>query len=322
MMQVPKLPSFPLYFLNAGFIKSAIALQSIIYFLKPSPYHLRFLRLLKNCSYLKAVNLSKKPNMYPVFVINRIQDKRRLQFFSASCAKWNIRFQRIEAVNCADPQFDFSLYNKQIAQTFYGRSSFLRGAIGCFLSHVDAWKEFLKSDSQLCLICEDDARFFAGLPQHIADFCIPNGTDLIFANLRLGKGLLAIQDHIHVNKNKSIYYPLKYALDFLTKIESTLSAPGGEGYLLTQEGAKKLLAIFEKYGVYMEVDWFLFFHSLTPQERFDFIAQDKSGRFDMLNFDVIKLNSYVMIPSLVEQSSMDSIIGFDKPENYIERHAM
>lgn len=53
-----------------------------------------------------------------------------------------------------------------------------------------------------------------------------------------------------------------------------------------------------------------------------FFSKDASGRFDMLDFASEKLNSYVLLPSFVEQRSMGSIISFDKPENYIERAAM
>lgn len=40
------------------------------------------------------------------------------------------------------------------------------GTIGCSLSHLKAWKEFLKSDNEFALICEDDITFN---PQELTD---------------------------------------------------------------------------------------------------------------------------------------------------------
>jgi GR25 family glycosyltransferase involved in LPS biosynthesis len=103
---------------------------------------------------------------------------------------------------------------------------------------------------------------------------------------------------------------------------SKMNAPGGEGYLLSREGARKLLEILARRKIFMEVDWLIFFHCLSPEQRGIFIAKDATRRFDMLEFDDLVLNSAVLQPSLLEQVNSKSTIGFDNPKNYIFRDAM
>jgi GR25 family glycosyltransferase involved in LPS biosynthesis len=101
-----------------------------------------------------------------------------------------------------------------------------------------------------------------------------------------------------------------------------MNAPGGEGYLLSHDGARKLLETFERRKIFMEVDWLMFFHCLSPEQRKIFIAKDATRRFDMLEFDDLVLKSAVLRPSLLEQVNSKSTIAFDNPKNYISREAM
>jgi hypothetical protein len=72
----------------------------------------------------------------------------------------------------------------------------------------------------------------------------------------------------------------------------------------------------------MEVDWFLFFQSMTLQQRKNFIQLDSTGRFDMLEFDACQLDAAVLLPSLLEQLCLKSTIAFENPQNYISRASM
>ncbi|MCX6963549.1 MAG: hypothetical protein NTZ08_14060, partial [Verrucomicrobia bacterium] len=101
-----------------------------------------------------------------------------------------------------------------------------------------------------------------------------------------------------------------------------LTATGGEGYFLTRSGAQKLIALLDEKKIFMDVDWLIFLQSLTPEERQEFMAKDKTGRFEVLKFSSIKLNAYVMLPALVEHLGEDSIISYLNPDNYIEREDM
>lgn len=72
----------------------------------------------------------------------------------------NLPLHRVEAIDAKD------LSDKDIAnyldlhsyQAFMGHNP-RKGTIGCYLSHMKAWKAFLKSDYEFALITEDDIEF-------------------------------------------------------------------------------------------------------------------------------------------------------------------
>ena len=311
----------PFHLFHSGWTRLAVTLQAAFCLVDPKPVRLRALEYLRNGAKLRSMRWDGAQD-YPVYVINRSKDTERIDRFSASCRKWGITYERVEAINCADPEFNFTPYEAEIAETFYGKTQFLRGAVGCFLSHVKAWRKIVEANIPGAIICEDDARFLGPIPRKIADYDFPMNSNLIYLNQRIAEGLYKIGGSKQASVPKLYFSTLNDAAFKLFGVQSPISAPGGEGYFMSCNGALKALSNFKKYGVYMEVDWFLFFHSLSHEERGKFIEEDATGRFEMLEFGSENLNSYVMIPSLVEQSSMDSIIGFDKAGNYIERHSM
>lgn len=315
-MNISRLP-FVLF--HAGWTRLGVAIQSVFCLVNPKPVRLRALEYLRNGAKLRSMRWHGAQD-YPVYVINRSKDTDRMLRFSASCRKWGISFERLEAINCADPVFDFSPYEAEIAETFYGKTQFLRGAVGCFLSHVKAWRKIVEANIAGAIICEDDAQFLGPIPRKFVEYNLPSCADLGFVNQRTAAG---IQNLFNNSTESSFdFFQINDAILYLLDACSVISAIGTDGYIISRQGAEKLLVIFQKAGVSMEVDWFLFFHSLSQAEREKFISIDGTGRFDMLEFESEKLNTYVILPSFVEQSSMDSIIGFDKAGNYIERHSM
>jgi glycosyl transferase family 25 len=310
-----QLTRFPFYLFHAGYAGLAVALQSLFVRLDPKPERRRALEFFRNGVRLRAMKCEGTQD-YPVYVINRAKDKERLQRFSRSCRKWGIHFQRVEAVNCADPDFDFRPYEKDIAETFYGKTQFLRGAVGCFLSHSAAWRKLLESDFSHAVICEDDAVFLGPIPRRACDYQMPEDFDLVYLNQRLSGSRSHPSESIGSFFQFSSVFESAKAILTASKL---MSAPGGEGYLLSRRGAGKILRIFQEMRIYMEVDWFLFFHSLSLDERSQFIKLDQTGRFDMLKFSEIRIHAAALMPSLVEQRGSASTIGFDNPENYISR---
>lgn len=308
---------FPFYLFHAGYANLAVGLQTLLLRLDSKPERRRALEFFRNGARLRAMKWEGRQE-YPIYVINRLCDSERLARFAKSCAKWGVEFDRVEAINCADPNFDFSPYDSKIPETFYGKKEFLRGAVGCFLSHAKAWQKLLDSGFSHALICEDDARWLGPIPRRIAQFDFPHDMDIVFVHQRLGAGLQADPDVARFFRFQSV----ATCADAVIRNLKEMTASGGEGYLLSREGAKKILAIFEKRGVYMEVDWFIFFHAMKPEERSKFINTDGTGRFDMLEFDPVVLKSAVIQPALLEQIGLKSTIAFDNPQNYISRKAM
>lgn len=312
-----KVSQLPFYLFHADYAKAAIVLQSLFVRLDPKPERRRALQFFRNGARLKAMRWEGAQE-YPVYVINRQCDGERLARFTHSCRKREVEFERVDAVNCADPHFDFRPYNSQIADTFYGNQNFLRGAVGCFFSHAKAWLKLVDSEHSHALICEDDVRWLGKIPRRISQFDLPPDMDIVFIHQRLGEGLQADSDIARFFKLHSA----ATAADALIRNLKKMTASGGEGYLLSREGAKKILAIFQRRGIFMEVDWFLFFHAMQPEERRKFVETDGTGRFDMLEFDAVVLKSAVLQPALLEQNGLESTIAYDDPKNYILREAM
>ena len=311
----------PFLFFHAGWTRLAIISQTFLCHLDPQPIRLRVREYFRQGTRLRAMRWEGEQD-YPVYVINRTKDIERMSRFDASCRKWGINYERVEAINCADPKFDFIPYEAEIGKAFYGKTNFLRGAVGCFLSHVQAWRKIIEANIPGAIICEDDARFLGPIPHNLSDYDMPPDADLIFLNQRTATGIsYSVKNQIQDSSDFK-YCPIYDAIFSVLNIFSKIPAIGTDGYFVTRRGVKKILTIYDALHIYMEVDWFLFFHSLSQSERIVFLNKDATGRFDMLDFASEKLNSYVLLPSFVEQRSMGSIISFDKPENYIERAAM
>ncbi len=309
----------PFDFFHAGWTRLAIGLQRVFCLADPKPERVRALNFFRNGARLRAMRWEERQE-YSVYVINREKDVDRLGRFQKSCAKWGVEFERVEAINCADPEFNFAPYDSQIAETFYGKTDFLRGAVGCFLSHAKAWELFINSGKPFALICEDDARFISSLPPRMMDFGFPANFDLAFCNQRMGSG--SLDSPITILDNGFAFESAFVAAQKIISDGRKMNSVGTDGYFVSREGARKLLEIFSRRKISMEVDWFIFFHSLSLEERRLFIELDDSGRFEMLEFESLKISGFVMTPSLVEQSTESSTIGFDNQKNYISREAM
>ena len=306
----------PFALFHGGWTRLAIGLQWAFCLIDRKSVRLRALEYLRQGARLQAMRWEGEQD-YPVYVINRTKDVDRMSRFALSCQKWEIKYERMEAINCADPEFNFSPHEAEIAETFYGKKQFLRGAVGCFLSHVKVWRQILKANIPGAMICEDDAHFLGPIPRKFTTYHFPENCDLVFVNQRTATGIQNLSNNS--TKSSFDFFPINDAILYLLDVCSSISAIGTDGYVITRQGAGKLLEIFQKVRVSMEVDWFLLFHSLSQDERKNFIAKDGTGRFDILEFDAEKLNTYVIVPFFVEQSSTNSTIGFDNPKNYIDR---
>lgn len=114
-----------------------------------------------------------------------------------------------------------------------------KGTIGCFLSHVKAWEEVARLDDRFAIVLEDDVNV-AGLAR-LADIALPEDAEIVFINDRMcgeGRGAPAAT-------------PMLRALQ---RLEASHGGPGGDGYILTPAGARKLLAALATDYYYGHVD--------------------------------------------------------------------
>ncbi len=92
-----------------------------------------------------------------IYVINLDRSPQRLREISEQLAKFELPFQRVAAVDgkLATPA-QKALLDEAAYALKHGKTS-LPGELGCYLSHVETIREFLKSEHQFAVILEDDA---------------------------------------------------------------------------------------------------------------------------------------------------------------------
>lgn len=294
---------FPFYLFHAGWTRLAIISQTLLCFIDPQPIRLRVREYFRQGARLRAMRWEGEQD-YPVYVINRTKDVERMSRFDASCRKWGINYERVEGIDLRQSREILQNYRERIAITCYNKTEFVRGIYGCFLGHREAWKTLVESNSDWALICEDDARFLGPIPKMIKQFRLPENAEFVFCNQRMVDGLLS-QSSAHKNLEFDFLTAddvLKCLLDFTPHIV----APGGDAYLLSKMGARKLLTIFDETQMSFDVDWFMLFHSISNESMRLFLQTDQTVRFTGYEPHKNRLEAFVLQPSLVDQAEGES----------------
>lgn len=107
-------------------------------------------------TYFKRAALRIKMQIY---VINLARRPDRLAFMEAQLAKLQLPFIRVDAVD--------GLGNDDIGYPA-DHSRLSKGEYACYLSHVKAWKLFIDSGAERCLVLEDDVYLSSSLPEILA----------------------------------------------------------------------------------------------------------------------------------------------------------
>ncbi len=94
--------------------------------------------------------------MPPIFVINLDRDVERMTSLAGSLQALGLPYQRIPAVLGKQ----VTDWEKLVDADLYGARNRLpmprAGEVGCYISHLKAMEEFLRSDAPWCVILEDD----------------------------------------------------------------------------------------------------------------------------------------------------------------------
>jgi GR25 family glycosyltransferase involved in LPS biosynthesis len=133
-----------------------------------------------------------------------------------------------------------------------GDYNYRKGIVGCAMSHMKIWKEFLtKINQTYCLVLEDDA-----------ELC-PEFKDKVLYLLNKHSGTFDIM-FLHYNpypqyNKKELYTNSPPVAEIWSKERSMKENMGsGAGYILSRQGALNLLRHVQKNGVYNAIDWVMF----------------------------------------------------------------
>jgi GR25 family glycosyltransferase involved in LPS biosynthesis len=176
---------------------------------------------------------------FPVICINLDRDAQRFLLLRALYQEIGLQPERHPGI--------FGASVPQIAVDSIFRSKRPLNAIGCTMSHISVWDKVSKlDDGQVVLVLEDDA-----LPSHQYDVArllasLPSDMDYCFVNDRAAGGWAM---------NDLQTYEFQHVEDANAKLQDDCRAIGGDGYLLTPKGAKKLLGMVAQDGIVHSVDW-------------------------------------------------------------------
>jgi tetratricopeptide (TPR) repeat protein len=177
----------------------------------------------------------------------------------------------------------------------------MRGTLGCFLSHAGAWEAMLDRGDALCLFIEDDVIPLLDLPPTLDALGLPAGFDLVFVNDRIAPRL----DPAGVEG-----FTVHTLAAAMTVFHPEDNAPGGDGYVLSAAGARKLLAWVEADGFAEDVDWRLIAYGLTPEEIAALPRPSHAGpwldRMAQLIHRPDRLRAYVLHPPLIRTVGVSS----------------
>jgi len=294
----------PLYLSEIGLNQASIFFQKIFCLIDANPQRQRVLQFLVNKSKLRSRIWSGEQN-YPVFVINRDCDRDRLSRFEHSCKVQGLSFERVRSVDNEVNAGLLKMYDNKISHLCYNRNDFNKGIFSAFLSHRKAWTRVFESNSDWGMVCEDDAVFLGGIPKKIQDYGIPEGCEMLFCNQRMAEGVMGTGVSEN-GGNLFRFFSAGQALEMLHGIHQPITGPGGDCYLLSKQGAGKLLEIFDSMRMAFDVDWFLLFHTINDAAVESFLETDRTGRFNGYVPNRLRLSGYVLVPSLVEQAGGES----------------
>lgn len=167
---------------------------------------------------------------YCIYVIHMSSNTRRWASFSRRIRECDLDQQKMsvfEGVNGSEVPLAQHLTSKALQEVLRNeRMKFrqkhyelTRGAVGCFLSHVGVWRDFLNGPYDAALVLEDDAVPQPFVARAIQTMTMPASTDILL----LG--------HFCNTCSSSMCGDLLQVKRFF----------GLQGYIITRQGAEKIL---------------------------------------------------------------------------------
>lgn len=114
---------------------------------------------------------------WPVYLINLDKDRTRLEAATAELARAGVSWTRIPAVNgrALPPERIAKVYDTR-ANRARARHPLTPPEIGCYLSHIAAWRAIARSDAPGGIVLEDDFRVTGDLSDAIRAISRDGGT--------------------------------------------------------------------------------------------------------------------------------------------------
>ncbi len=189
--------------------------------------------------------------MIKSYLINLDKDSERLNFITANFKKLGIEFERIAAI-------DGQTFSEQAFQEFLkvrprNNKSWMRGQMGCFLSHYAAWEKVSQGNERFYAVFEDDIHISDDLKKILNDDSwIPDDIDIIRLETSTNRVRLTSQPLLTHAKRK------------IFGVKSTSWCAGG--YLINRRTAQQLVNLPAQYHEPSDVILYNFDDSIIAKE--------------------------------------------------------
>lgn len=223
----------------------------------------------------------------PVFVINLDDDSGRLRRFARVMEFFNVPFQRWPATRGCD--LDHTLFDvRPLAPGIFVKDfdQWSRNEAACGVSHIRLLQHIVRQRIPWAVVLEDDAIVRRTPPRTVWDWNIPAGAEIVMLGQR------ALTDEPAVCPEFPTYGPVR-------------GGAGTEGYLVSLDGARKLLDILTPLRNPLDFQMYAHFRSVQAESKLsDYWRLARNPEAPSL-----ALESYRIIPSLIEHAGDSSAIG-------------
>lgn len=166
-------------------------------------------------------------------LINLDKDTERLAFMKDNFERLGIPVERFPAVDGRlFPTEEFERFVAERPRD--GKKTWMRGQMGCFLSHYGVWKKIAEGNDRFAAVFEDDVYLSPVLSQLFADDgWLTDDIDLVRLDTSTNRLLMDRSTKIHVGKRN--FY----------RVKTTSWCAGG--YLINRRTARQLVKLAPQY---------------------------------------------------------------------------
>jgi glycosyl transferase family 25 len=190
------------------------------------------------------------------YLINLDKDTDRLKFFKENFDRLGMHFERISAIDgrtSSEEDYQHFMQERPRNHNRTTNKKWLRGQMGCFLSHYTAWTKIAEGSNPFCAVFEDDIHVSDDLAKILNDDSwIPNNIDII--------RLETSTNRIRLTGNPLLTYMARN----LYGVKSTSWCAGA--YIISRNTAQRLIALPAKYHEPADVMLYHFSESVIARE--------------------------------------------------------
>ncbi len=171
--------------------------------------------------------------MIKSYLINLDKDTERLAFMMNNFDRLGTPVERFPAVD--GRLFPVETFERFVAERPRdGKKTWMRGQMGCFLSHFGVWQKIAEGNARFAAVFEDDVYLSPVLGKLFAnDDWIPDNVDLVRLDTSTNRLLMNRSSVINAGERK--FY----------RVQSTSWCAGG--YLLSRRTAQQLIELAPQY---------------------------------------------------------------------------